>query len=165
MISTHKIRSLFKSIGASTAPIIKDSDLKEIWMGSAEGMTEGEMSMRWPQRHPLSAISSLSFESPDGVHLDALSKAIELRADAGHCSPCKVTQHYLMASPGGCCKRHLGLDPAEAVHSEPGPESGRAAFQSGTRKIRGHRPLRATARWNSQRYALMPQPGQCVARL
>jgi hypothetical protein len=46
-----------------TTPIITDADLKEIWMGSAEGMTEAEMTERWPERHTLSAIDSLSFES------------------------------------------------------------------------------------------------------
>lgn len=45
-----------------TTRIIVDPDLKEISMGSAEGMTEAEMSERWPQRHPISARDSLSFE-------------------------------------------------------------------------------------------------------
>lgn len=97
-------------------PIIVDPDLMEISMGSAEGMTETEMSDRWPGRHALSASDSLSFESPDGEHLDMLSVRLRraLKRAASH-----AVQSRILVSHGvaGRVLRalHLGLDPAEAV--------------------------------------------------
>jgi probable phosphoglycerate mutase len=56
--------------------IIIDPDLKEISMGSAEGMTEVEMTERWPERQATLAADSLSFEAPDGERLSALSERL-----------------------------------------------------------------------------------------
>src|SRR5579872_572266 len=100
-----------------TIPIIKDSDLMEIWMGSAEGMTEHEMSKRWPQRQLLSASDSLSFESPDGEHLDALSERLNraLTRVMVHPERSRVIVSHGVA--GRVLRTlHLGLEAAEAIH-------------------------------------------------
>ena len=85
-------------------------------MGSAEGMTEAEMSERWPERHSLSATDSLSFESPDGEHLDALAIRLNralTRATTFDAEACVLVSHGI----AGRVLRalYLGLDPAEAT--------------------------------------------------
>jgi probable phosphoglycerate mutase len=55
-------------------PIILDPDLREISMGSAEGMTEAEMGERWPGRVQKLAADALSFEAPDGESLRGLAE-------------------------------------------------------------------------------------------
>jgi broad specificity phosphatase PhoE len=102
-----------------TTPIIKDPDLKEIWMGSAEGMTEHEMSIRWPGRQSLSANDSLSFESPDGEHLNALRERLSraLIHVAAHNATSQIVVSHGVA--GRVLRTlHLGLDPAEAIRFE-----------------------------------------------
>jgi broad specificity phosphatase PhoE len=99
-----------------TAPIIKDCDLKEIWMGSAEGMTEDEMSVRWPRRQAISATDSLSLESPDGEHLNALSKRLSralMHVAAHHAKSRIVVSHGVAGRV--LSTLHLGLNPAEAI--------------------------------------------------
>lgn len=99
-----------------TTPIIIDADLKEIWMGSAEGMTEAEMTERWPERHALSAPDSLSFESPDGESLEALGVRLHrvLMRAVAHDATSRILVSHGVA--GRVLRTlHLGLDPADAV--------------------------------------------------
>jgi broad specificity phosphatase PhoE len=58
-------------------PIVVDSDLSEISMGSAEGLNEAEMNERWPGRRATGAADSLSFEAPDGESLESLRSRLE----------------------------------------------------------------------------------------
>lgn len=60
-----------------TKPIVLDSDLSEISMGSAERMNETEMTERWPERRATTAADSLSFEAPDGESLESLRTRLE----------------------------------------------------------------------------------------
>ncbi|MPZ32477.1 MAG: histidine phosphatase family protein [Rhodospirillales bacterium] len=99
-----------------TAPIITDADLKEVRMGSAEGMTEAEMTERWPERHPLSAVDSLSFESPDGERLEALSTRLRrvLTRVVTHDATSRILVSHGVA--GRVLRMlHLDLDPADAI--------------------------------------------------
>jgi broad specificity phosphatase PhoE len=71
-------------------PIVSDSDLSEISMGSAEGLNEAEMTERWPERRATTAADSLSFEAPDGESLESLRTRLEralarARSCAGVC--------------------------------------------------------------------------------
>jgi broad specificity phosphatase PhoE len=99
-----------------TTPIVIDADLREIWMGSAEGMTEAQMTERWPERHTLSAIDSLSFESPDGERLEALSNRLRrvLTRVATHDAMSHIVVSHGVA--GRVFRTlHLDLDPADAI--------------------------------------------------
>jgi broad specificity phosphatase PhoE len=58
-------------------PIVVDSDLSEISMGSAEGLNEAEMTERWPGRHATTAADSLAFTAPDGESLESLRPRLE----------------------------------------------------------------------------------------
>lgn len=58
-------------------PVVLDSDLGEISMGSAEGLNEAEMTERWPERCATMAADSLSFEAPDGESLESLRNRLK----------------------------------------------------------------------------------------
>ena len=56
--------------------IIIDSDLMEIGMGSAEGMTQAEVEKRWPVSAANSTMKTMSLWSPDGETLEALAERL-----------------------------------------------------------------------------------------
>lgn len=108
-------RIVAETIGVTT-PIIVDPDLKEIWMGSAEGMTEAGMTARWPNRSSVTASDSLSLESPDGEPLAALSTRLirALTRAATHDATSRIIVSHGVA--GRVLRTlHLGLDPTEAI--------------------------------------------------
>ena len=57
-------------------PAIVDRDLREIGMGSAEGLTESEMASVWPERQRTMRGERMSLEVPDGETLIELGKRL-----------------------------------------------------------------------------------------
>jgi broad specificity phosphatase PhoE len=54
------------------SPPTVDSDLREIGMGSAEGLTEPEMARLWPEHQRITPGRHMSLEAPDGETLMAI---------------------------------------------------------------------------------------------
>lgn len=57
--------------------IIVDTDLMEIGMGSAEGLTQAEVEKRWTVPEADSISRTMSLWSPDGESLEALAERLE----------------------------------------------------------------------------------------
>jgi broad specificity phosphatase PhoE len=57
-------------------PATVDCDLREIGMGSAEGLTEPEMARLWPERQSTLSGKHMSLQAPDGETLVELGKRL-----------------------------------------------------------------------------------------
>lgn len=66
-----------------------DADLREIGMGSAEGLTELEIAQRWPERQRTTQ-HHMSFEAPDGETLIELGNRLSRALDRIVSSPAAV---------------------------------------------------------------------------
>lgn len=96
-------------------PIVLDSDLSEISMGSAEGLNEAEMTERWPERRATTAPDSLSFEAPDGESLESLRPRLEraLARARSYKVACILVSHGVASRVIRAI--HLGLATSEAA--------------------------------------------------
>jgi probable phosphoglycerate mutase len=97
-------------------PAIVDRDIREIGMGSAEGLTESEMAQLWLERQRAMRGELMSLEAPDGETLmklgkrlsRALSRIITTSADAKVIVSHGVASRVLQAL-------YLGRSPQDAV--------------------------------------------------
>lgn len=97
-------------------PAIVDRDLREIGMGSAEGLTELEMARHWPERQRTMRNEQMSLEAPDGETLmelgtrlsHALSRIIATPVDAKVIVSHGVASRVLQAL-------YLGRSPQDAA--------------------------------------------------
>jgi broad specificity phosphatase PhoE len=125
--------NIIADVTAVERPIIVDSDLMEIGMGSAEGMTQAEMEKRWPVPQASTASETMSLLSPDGEDLEALAERLgrALRRVTNHHAVSRIVVSHGVA--GRMLRAlHLGLDIVEAFRL-PAPQD--ALFRLNGREI------------------------------
>ena len=96
--------------------IIVDTDLMEIGMGSAEGLTQAEVEKRWTVPEADSISRTMSLWSPDGESLEVLAERLERalrRVVDDHAGSRVVVTHGVAGRVFQAI--HLGLGCAEAA--------------------------------------------------